>query len=530
MTPHTSISPRTSPAATVLRPFYWYVNWIRTNQENAATLQRLSRTLVMILSDPSNLISMEACWTASKLHAVTNEAIISTDGRRVGTTELLSFFQHAIQEVECLIELVTRRYCGHQRAWNVILILTGVKCILNMCIHHQLFFVSWLWDSVKLSLRRALRNLLSLPRRRRHFLRDITQGKMLAGQRSSARGLIPVGGGRGALRGIVSSGSLRGSVVGPNNTRLVIPRVTSTRRHEHRHCAVAGNIDGDADGESQADYLLRVADADEAAAQMEEEEAIPFTWIDILAMMLDVYMLLRPLVLVASARHAFMKRTADTSGIAVPPRPPPPPSTPSPTADGGVAALPTADPMALVTKAVQATYDKTLFSNWPSWATLAGVDLLVALLAQLVRSRRVPVVSICDDGASTPEVTYSPVSSTAGADLGLYPRVNGNDSADGQGGNGQMELNTATSTQVIQTVNVPTIVSRDQQRVKQALRNSMYSFLRDPFFTVVVKQAIHDYLVTGVVSRIPLIGSIISFQVSYFLAMQHYSFLYTAGQ
>lgn len=76
----------------------------------------------------------------------------------------------------------------------------------------------------------------------------------------------------------------------------------------------------------------------------------------------------------------------------------------------------------------------------------------------------------------------------------------------------------------------PAMISRDAARQQHAMRNLLYSLLRDPFFSVVLKQSISRYLVHGWVNKIPLLGGLVGFQVAYFLSMQHFSFLYSVGQ
>lgn len=74
------------------------------------------------------------------------------------------------------------------------------------------------------------------------------------------------------------------------------------------------------------------------------------------------------------------------------------------------------------------------------------------------------------------------------------------------------------------------ILSRDTLRVTQSVRNLLLNILRDPFFATVLRQFIYNKFVQGKLNRIPLLGAILSFQVGYILSMQHYSFLYSAGQ
>lgn len=546
------------PLGKVLEPLRWYLRWVRANPENATSLEQISRTFTLLVSDPSNLINSEACFTLCKVHTLSNTAIIATGSHHTTNTDVLSFVLQGIQEVECLMELIVRKYAGHRATWNALLLLEAIKCTLKTCVHRQLFLIPWLWASLKVSLRRALRHLVTLGSRRRRVRGGGACGASnnggsgrdsLSGTASFAGGAASgIGGGvDGTLSSLNyysggSSSSLRGAVVGPNNTRLVIPRVVSDRRHEHRHvCTTADDSD---------DHVSFPHEEDVEVDEVEEGESIPFTWVDVLGVVLDLYLLLRPLVLVAVARHNFLRLPADTAAdiAKLPPvlskaeqaaaaktateaakaakaaaaagQPaPPPPSLP--------------DPLAALNKAIAATPQQTLMGSWRAWGAVAGCDVLVGFLARLVRQKRVPVVYINDSAESEG-------GEVAGANEQQQQVVAivGRTESGGQDGDEVAEatgeaVNTTTITaghNAIGPVPDPPVVSRDRMRVQQALRNSFYSFLRDPFFTAVLKQFIYAHFVKGFVNRIPLFGPCVSFYVIHYLSMQHFSFLYTLGQ
>ncbi|KAG5509109.1 hypothetical protein JKF63_06118 [Porcisia hertigi] len=533
------------PLSKLLDPLRWYFRWVRANPESASSLEQFSRTLTMLWSDPTNLITSEACFSVVKLHTFSNLAIITSGGRRTSKTELLTFVLQGIQEVQCLVELILRKYASHRRVWNSILLLESVKCVLKLCVHRQLFLVPWLWESIKLSLRRALRHLTGLTPRRRVCSNGGGKNGVSSGSGGSrvnnfaACGTSAVASlvgnyGDSATQqdyGAVSTG-LRGDVVGPHNTRLVIPRVASDRRHEHRHVcrAVARSAT-----EDRVSFLENeVMDEEEV-----ERESIRFTWIDVLGIVLDMYLLLRPLLLAGMARHAFLARPDEiTSSIAMLP---PTVSKKERVAAATVAAkeekeeegggtpikMPARlDPLAALHKAMAATPQQTLMESWRVWAGVAGCDLLVAVLARLVRNNRVPVVYIKD----SPE---SDESSALGASL------EGGEAATFQGDGpaavgGFIDDTTivarAPDSRAICPTMEPPVVSRDRLRVQHALRNAFHNVIRDPFFTVVLKQLINQHFLRGFINRIPLLGACISFYVSHFVLMQHYSFLYTLGQ
>lgn len=535
------------PLGKLLDPLRWYVQWVRTNPENASSLEQMSRTFTLFVSDPSNLINSEACFTVCKVHALSNAAIIATGSHHTTKMDILSYVLQAIKEVECLMELVARKYAGHRNTWNALLLLEAIKCTLKTCVHRQLFLVPWLWESLKLSMRRALRHLVSIGGggRRRHRLRG-SGGNGRDGASSTASFAAGYGGGDGGAMvgldygnvGSTSGSHLRGAVVGPNHTRLVIPRVVSDRRHEHCHFptpGAAGTVD---DGE---DHVCFSRDEEVDAAELEEGESIPFTWVDVLGMLLDMYLLLRPLVLVAVARHTFLQ-LPEATGASIAQLPPTmtraeQTAAAKAAAEAAKAAKAAAaagepappqpklpDPMAALHRAMSAAPQENLMGSWHGWGAVAGCDLLVSLLARLVRQRRVPVVYI-NDGAEGETAGQLTVAANAAAAV----------AEDGEGGEDEEALDgavdsTAANPGAIGPVLDPPVVSRDRMRVQQALRNTFYGFLRDPFFTAVLKQFIYHHFVKGFVNRIPLVGPCVSFYVVHYLSMQHYSFLYTLGQ
>ncbi|GET87269.1 hypothetical protein, conserved [Leishmania tarentolae] len=532
------------PLGNLLDALRWYINWVRANPEGASSLEQFSRTLTMLWSDPSNLITSEACFTLCKLHTFSNAAIISSAGRRTSKTELLGVVLRGIQEVECLMELIHRKYAGHRRTWNALLLLEALKCTLRVCVHRQLFLAPWLWESMKVSLRRALRHLTTLTPRRR--VRGGSSGGVSSGSVGSVPGSFAV---RTASSGIVgnyasplpqsdySGGStgLCGEVVGPHSTRLVIPRVASDRRHEHRHVYRAGASCAADDGEDHV-IFSQEAEVDE---ELEEAEAIGFTWIDVLGMIVDTYLLLRPLLLVATVRNAFLALPEETTNsIAVLP---PSVSREEMAAAAAAAAkaveeakktgaqvkpTPGPDPLAALHKAISAAPQDTLLGSWRIWAGVTGCDVLVALLARFVRHHRVPVVYIkdsveSDDGStSAPLLEGGEAASLQGGSAGA---------ADGFATSSADVAGAADSRAIGTTVELP-VVSHDHMRVQQALRNVLYNVMRDPFFTAVLKQLIYRHLIRGFVSRVPLLGTCVSFYATHYLSMQYYSFLYTLRQ
>lgn len=468
----------------LLRPLHWYVQWTRDYPNKSRSLERMTQTFAMIMSNPADLINMECCWTASKVHAFINQTIIGTGGRRVDAAETISLLLRGVKEMESLMELILRKVKGHAVAWDVLLGLEVIKCMLNLAVHHRLLLVPWMWRSLRLTLCRMLHCLSPL--------------RLFSSPGASSR-----------------AAPKTATVVGPGGVPLVIPRVVSSRRHLRRLAPDGG----------------------------EEEEAVPVTWLDLLCVVLDAVILLRPLMLLATARRVFPKGP-EMARIGVVPSPMTDAAAAAAAAEGetpaaseGTEAAHYAD---VIRFAMAATADQTLFSNWRAWASFATLDAVVLFFSYVIRHYRVPIVYVDEEeGGRGPQPGGG--ADGAVADAGAereefadgrppLPPVPADAAAAGDEADGEEEAADAARRRPVQPVPVPAVVSRDALRVQHAMRNMALSFLRDPFFTATLRYYVHKYLVVGCVNRIPLLGSLLAFQVSYILSMQHFSFMYSLGQ
>ncbi|CCW65749.1 unnamed protein product [Phytomonas sp. EM1] len=479
-----------STTVALMKPFQWYVNWVRANPENASSLERLSRTGSLIFCNHSNLLSMEFFSALFKVHKFSNQTIMQTAYRRVTCSEVIIYLLQVIQEVECLFELTLRKYTSHTRAWDALAALQALKCLLNACVHRQLFLVPWMWASIKRSVKRVLGMVLRLPRR---LLLKEAPGEG-AGEAKKAK---------------VASRSVMGSVLGPNATRLVIPRVISGRRRR---------------ADSASEQRGEESDSDDGGAE------VPFTWIDIFGLVIDGFMLLRPLLLVCVARRCFLKGSPGDHVARLTQHQDPSKHAnglvedsekPDPDAADKAPGSKSADPEWIIRATMAATPFETLFPSWRWWAVFAFLDGFVLLAARFIRVNRVPVVYI----HSTPENDgVERIRATS------ERSHHGNDSAvEEEGAESIEEVGNPPGARMDFVYDLP-VVSRDSLRSQQALRNLAYNFLRDPFFTASIKEFIYRHFIKGFINRIPILGSLVAFQVSYYLAMQHHSFLYSVGQ
>ncbi|RNF08020.1 hypothetical protein TraAM80_02952 [Trypanosoma rangeli] len=351
--------------------FQQYVSWVRENKENALSLERFTQIAARIATDPRNLVTAELSWTLIKLHSLTNRVILSTAGRRVGRTEQASVILRTVSEVECLLELGLRRFCGHGTAWNVLLVLEAFKCMLNVFVHQQLFIVPWIWPAVRRRLRLILQQFLMLPE-------HVKQASSAVMEKLDA-----------TFCGHVPLAPMQASTPEHADTRLVIPRVAVRRMH-HRTAAEAGEKE-------------LVAGA---------SEGFPCTAIDLLGLLVDLVLVLRPLLLLFCAKRVF---PAGAAGIAALP-------FPSKAHGDGRDKQKDADyrdELLLVQAAVNDGVSRSLLSSWGVGLSFFGLDAALALLSRYIRRHRVPVVYINNTEACT-EAKDGEVSS-CGDDAGIPP-------------------------------------------------------------------------------------------------------------
>ncbi|KAG8342359.1 putative Peroxisomal membrane protein (Pex16) [Trypanosoma vivax] len=480
------------PHAASFNPLDAYVRWVRRNVDNIPVLERMTYTFAMILANPENLVSKELAWTIVRLHALSNRAIVATEGRRVHDAEKVATINKIIREVECLFELGLRRYCGHTAAWNGLLFLQLVKCCLNLLAHRQMFLVPWMWAAI----RRNLSQLLQVPL----YIREKLFPAKSIGDDTAAEvaHVAPT-----ALR----DPQWKSRAANPVNTTLVIPRVAACRAR--RLGSIGTDIDGGVDNRTEV------------------SESLPCTKLDILALAVDIVLLVRPLLLLHSAKSVFPHGASDIAKL------------PRPDRAAGHNGESVTDALFIVRAAISDGARRSLLSNWSVWVLFVGIDALLVVVARYIRRYRVPVVYIKTVGARC----GGSVDSQSDLGMGGVPDGEVSSRPDSVGGtNGEhgdgFECSTyrgfasgenATDNSVGLAPPTETL-SRDSLRVHHTYYNLAYSMLRDPFFASVLQKFVYDNFVVGRVNRIPLIGSIISLQVAYYMCKQHYCFLYSLGQ
>lgn len=435
-----------------------FLQWTRENPQKAQSLQNLSRAAYMMHADPANVIVSERWWCLAKFHVFLNSIIL--ESQQTGWTSKMVV--DGMKLVEPMVELTLRAAYGHKEAWDVLLAWCGLKTVIRLCGSNlQYFSVPCMWDSLKDLMSRA----------------------------------VPWGGMR--VRRLSRSHSTGGG--SPNTTfasgnetqELIIPRVASSKLRKHRLTAI---------GEGGATTDLTAS------------ERLPVSWYDALGMLLDVFLLLRPLGLVAAGRHMY-----HTVGHLNPPLLP---STP-----GKVPV----DMMQNLGELVSISRIRTHAPLWKPWIIMFILDILCTMLSRVVRHHRVPVIRIDEGDLKVTQITVqkppTPNASSASDAEEQAEAPEGTSPTSLHTGSGQPKQGTTTVSS-----GVPQVVSRDDLRVRESARNTLFAFLRDPFWSVGLKKWFFERIMLRWIQRIPLLGTIINYQLGYYLSMQYYSYMFSLGE
>ncbi|RNF17936.1 hypothetical protein TcG_05300 [Trypanosoma cruzi] len=473
--------------------FQSYVLWVRDNAENALSVERFTQLIIRIVTDPRNFMTTEFAWTLAKLHSLSNRMIISTTGRRVGFTEKVAIVIKTLVEIECLLELGLRRFFGHEAAWTVLLALQSIKCVLNMLVHQQLFLVPWIWAAVRQRLQLMLQQFMRLP----------DYGRRISSAVAEGFSALPAT--------YVSLAPVRSGTVGPANVRLVIPRVALRQTY---HSTAAGS--------GEKENVVKTS------------ESLRCTGIDLLGLLVDLALVLRPLLLLYFSRRAF---PYGRTGIATLPVAPMASSHMRSSEKDATPAMNDADDydgLFLVRAAMSDGVSNSLLSSWGVGLSFFGLDTVLALLSRYIRRHRVPVVYI--NNSETCDLPEPDVGVKDGEFSSRSNEVNSHSLHQvGNSTSGNHASSNGSSAPLPPLLPRPPtgdvaelapVLSRDSLRVQQIVRNIAFSFLRDPFFPALLQKFVYEHFVVGRVNRIPVLGPILGFQVAYFLCKQHYCFMY----
>lgn len=565
-----------------------YMHWAQENPGKAQSLENMTRMFALSRTGVRDIVSAEMWWCIAKMHAYINKLIITSKGTSL--TSHINAALHAIiggmKLMECMLELLSRRRYGHKVAWDILLIWQSVKTCFSLIVNRDLFT----FPSLKELFQGLQPKYLSVPKPFPHlsviashtdvFHKNVTLEGDLSQRVPEGMKSITVDGvgiesledGARHSRGEEGSLSVMFPTTGgsdglscdgrsPANVEvpLVVPRVVSSKLKEHTHYNL-GSQDKKLSTLDNTEMEITKGSALSVATpatnkSVESPSAVPIKWLDVLGMLLDAYILFRPLLLVGVGRYNFLnKQRSDPSSVPLRPHElweklkktlgaSPSNLTDASkepvTEEGGKAnsssrkkakAAAADGDLALIRTVVEIPRQRSLFPSWKAWVVFLVFDLISIVLAGFVRRRRIPIVRIAQENmASVPPLLHSDSDadvnedSTASASLREISTEE-RDAVTGTQESHRRHEGTTTTTTSEKTVKR---ISQDDRRVLQCGQMIRTSVLRDPFFTVGLKKWIFEILMTRLCGRIPLIGKLINYQLGYYFMMQHFSFMST---
>lgn len=564
-----------------------YVHWARENPQKAHSLENMSRMFALTQTSVVDIVGAEMWWSLTRMHTYINKVIIGST--TTSTSCKLNAICHVIiggmKLVENMLELVCRRRYGHKVAWDIILVWQSLKTGLSFIANSDLFSFSSIWLLIK-----------NLPNEFSHSLHPFRKVPLVnyfgedphknisvrgrvdhdndekidtassneepMGRRSEGQRIEHAANGANSKtsestdeRKVSSSDDFFLSSTTP--VPLIVPRVVSSKLDIQLHF----QTDSSENGVSRDNASTGIAPSTSSASNISRAcnrsgrlaSQFRINWLDLLGMLLDCYMLLRPLLLVAVGRFNFRAHQSNHSSL-MPLHPDElvkkvkesVASSMSPTTEEKNESnqkmsdkdnsseknkkTPVMDSLSVVRAVVEVPRQRSLFPSWKSWVIFLILDLVTIVLARFVRDRRIPVIRIADVNLDAiPPVLQSDNEENAGDTAGSEQaqrasNTEGSEEGAGAGTRQRGHRGTTTTTSAEKST---FHLSQDERRIQQCSHIIRTSVLRDPFFSVGLKKWVFKNIMVKILERIPLLGGIINYQLGYHFILQHFSFLYT---
>lgn len=564
-----------------------YVHWARENPQKAHSLENMTRVFALSRTSVVDIVETEMWWSLTKMHAYINKIIVGSTSR--STTCSLTSLCHVIiggmKVLENMLELVWRRQYGHKVAWDIILIWQSLKTGLSFIANRDIFSFSSIWLFIK-DLQSQFFN--SLPSARKLPLVDsfseispkdisirdrinhggdermdaVSSNDSAMRQHSDCQGFEHVtSGATSKTSESTDEGkvSLRDdfSVSSTASVPLIVPRVVSSKldrqllfQSDSSGNRVSRDTDAAVVGPS-ASSASTISPACTRSGRIAGQFRI--NWLDLLGMLLDCYMLLRPLLLVAAGRSHFRAHQSKHPSL----MPLNPGELVQKVAENAPTSVshttkekkgsnkkengkgnsseknektPILDSLSIVRTLVEVPRQRSLFPSWKSWVIFLTLDLITIVLARFVRDRRIPVVRIADVNLDAiPPVLQSDNEENANEGTGSEPsqRVGNTEGAEEGAGTSSRQRGHRGTTTTTSAEKSPYQLSQDERRIQHCSHMIRTSVLRDPFFSVGLKNWVFRNIMVKFLERIPLLGGIINYQLSYYFILQHFSFLHS---
>lgn len=490
--------------------------------------------------------------------------------------------------VEGMLEILCRDRYGHQVAWDTLVMWQSIKTVLLLVLHRHLFtFPS------PLQLLQSLQdNFFSKPSASVEHLRSIGSYTDFFPSGSLTEEQFSHNGDENTLSIASYGASARESNAGNSllNTQsekcskhfsptggidrefpsedqfatnsevpVVVPRVVSCKLEDRAYFRTElspGNANANINDSTMQPPDLSLASRG-IYGGVRRRGKFPLRWIDLLGMLLDAYMIFRPLLLVAAGRQSFRAHQLhdpssmpfrpkellesvlgklgvksaisldDSKGSAVEEQ-----SVTDKSNQKKVKRASVGSDLLMVRAVVEIPRQRSLFSSWKSWITFLVLDMVCMVLARIVRDRRIPVITIKQESVgSVPPLLQSDSEDDKNENnAGEQGRAEGEEEEErapsGIHENHRPYGGTTTATSSEKATQKTSQGDRRMLECGQMIRTSIF---RDPFFTIGLKKWIFDKIMLRIFSRIPLLGNVLNYQLGYYFMMQHFSFLYTLG-
>jgi hypothetical protein len=157
-----------APYQQMLAPVHAYIEWVRENEARASGIERITRGIALMMANHESLLSMEGMWTASKVHGLTNQWILSSKGRTVSKAEWASWAMQLLQETDALCEIYLRQVVSHKAGWLWVMTCQTLKCLIRSFLHKERWTKAFttIRDFVAAVVSRKASRSLASPQRR----------------------------------------------------------------------------------------------------------------------------------------------------------------------------------------------------------------------------------------------------------------------------------------------------------------------------------------------------------------------------
>eukprot|EP00758_Cryptobia_borreli_P007774 Tbor_TRINITY_DN5330_c0_g1::TRINITY_DN5330_c0_g1_i1::g.5229::m.5229 len=413
--------------------------------------------------------------------SATAKTIIRDHKRNIAAETLLMI----IGDVECFIELAirspyivrftkqrlgVRRSSSRYNGWIIIITISCIKALIRLFLQRR--NISEIILSIKAHLTNIVRSVLGHKGRRLPHSTTTTQQEMyLYGEERKVNDA--------RLEHCNTNGVSSTSNIHYRSPGLVIPQVVVAPTIRH----INGNVPSDTLKEIIKKYRnLPLSAATVRNRPHTGSASVGFTYLrnpaEYLAFFIDMFHAVHPALWAIMAYIYYPKEHFRVGGLLH-------------SSHDYISRKPTTAPNLFPSSVSVSPLSGTLQPSWSAWRLMFAAEVITLLGSFWISSQRPPVtvMPVHDHGERNKE--YTDIHTLGGSCTGPWDAA-------------------------------------ALARIHKCEGNILKWALRDPFFSVVLKDLIRENFVNGWVNRyVPLVGGMVAGQVEYFLTMQKYSFMYT---